>query len=281
MLNIDFENLNKVRKDKYGRVSGVLALRKEKGITSHDVVDQVRKKLRTRKVGHVGALDPFATGLLLLLVGKDTRKTEMLLKEDKTYTCRVLLGIETDSHDIDGEILSSEETSFSEDKIKSVVEQFPKEYNQYVPIFSSVKVSGMKLRELARSSESYEITEENNIKYAKFILKPETKGKLRKKSRDGIVEIELPFREVVVDIKYLSSGNLSDSDLNNYGLSLKGKYQYVDLEVACSKGTYIRQLAYDIGEKLGTKGILIELERTQVGEVSLDQAVNPAELPDL
>lgn len=134
------ELLNKIEIDEFNRPNGLLAINKPAGITSHDVVDQVRKKFKTKRVGHAGALDPFATGVLLILVGTFTKLSEKLILENKEYKARILFGVSTDTQDPEGKVLKTQMVKLESKDIETTLKSFEGGYEQYVPIFSSVKV---------------------------------------------------------------------------------------------------------------------------------------------
>ncbi len=131
-------------------MNGILIINKEKGYTSRDVVNIIGKKFNTRKVGHTGTLDPAATGVLVVCLGKALKICELLTSNDKEYIAGITLGIETDTLDMDGKILSTEIVDTSKDKIYEVVNSFNGKYMQEVPKYSAVKVNGKKLYEYAR-----------------------------------------------------------------------------------------------------------------------------------
>ncbi len=135
-------------------MDGILLINKEKNYTSRDVVNIVGKYLNTKKVGHFGTLDPIATGLLILGVGKYTKFQKVMDKEIKEYEVSVKLGIKTDTYDITGNVLEEEQiNNIDFDKLKKDLLSFKKRYYQEVPIYSAVKVNGKRLYEYARSNE--------------------------------------------------------------------------------------------------------------------------------
>lgn len=135
-------------------MDGILLVDKEKGITSRDLVNQAIKKLGTKKIGHTGTLDPLATGVMVLCVGRATKLVEILTSEDKEYIAEVTLGIDTDTLDITGKILSEMKIDINKEDIINCLKQFVGEYNQEVPIYSAVKINGKKLYEYARNNET-------------------------------------------------------------------------------------------------------------------------------
>ena len=137
-------------------MDGIIVVNKPKGITSRDVVNKACKLLNTKKIGHTGTLDPIATGVLVLCVGKATKLVEVLTKNDKEYIATVKLGILTDTLDTDGTIIEKKQASLDKNELENVLKSFIGMYNQEVPIYSAVKINGKKLYEYAR--EKKEVT---------------------------------------------------------------------------------------------------------------------------
>lgn len=205
-------------------INGIVNIYKEKGYTSHDVVAVLRKVVGQKKIGHTGTLDPDATGVLPVCLGRATKVCELLTDHDKTYEALLLLGKTTDTQDISGEVLEERDPgNLMEEEVRSCIESFIGEYDQIPPMYSALKVNGKKLYELAREGKTVE-------------------RKSRKVQIHGIriLEMNLP---------------------------------HVRMEVDCSKGTYIRTLCHDIGEKLQVGGCMEELERTKVGRFLKEDAV--------
>ncbi len=204
-------------------INGVIIINKEQGFTSHDVVAIMRKVLGTKKVGHTGTLDPQATGVLPVCVGKGTKVSDMLTNSDKEYVARVRLGTTTDTEDIWGEVLTSADCShITLDMVKNVASEFTGEIEQIPPMYSAVKIDGKKLYEYARSGTQVE-----------------------RKSRKVTIHS--------IDIEGFDSGEFT-------------------MRVSCSKGTYIRTLCADIGEKLGVGACMSGLIRTRSSVFTLDMA---------
>ena len=205
-------------------INGIVNIYKEKGYTSHDVVAVLRKVVGQKKIGHTGTLDPDATGVLPVCLGRATKVCELLTDHDKTYEALLLLGKTTDTQDISGEVLEERNPgNLTEEEVRSCIESFIGEYDQIPPMYSALKVNGKKLYELAREGKTVE-------------------RKSRKVQIHGIriLEMNLP---------------------------------HVRMEVDCSKGTYIRTLCHDIGEKLQVGGCMEELERTKVDHFLKEDAV--------
>ena len=135
------------------KINGIIIVEKPKDYTSRDIVNIVSKKLNTKKVGHTGTLDPLATGVLVITVGKYTKLNEILTSTYKEYIACMKLGVKTDTYDIEGKILEEKKLNKNEDKIKEVIYSFKGKYLQEVPIYSSVKVKGKKLYEYAREGK--------------------------------------------------------------------------------------------------------------------------------
>lgn len=205
-------------------INGIVNIYKEKGYTSHDVVAVLRKVVGQKKIGHTGTLDPDATGVLPVCLGRATKVCELLTDHDKTYEALLLLGRTTDTQDISGEVLEERNPGdLTEEEVRSCIESFIGEYDQIPPMYSALKVNGKKLYELAREGKTVE-------------------RKSRRVQIHGICILEM---------------NLP----------------HVRMEVDCSKGTYIRILCHDIGEKLQVGGCMEELERTKVGRFLKEDAV--------
>lgn len=201
-------------------IHGVINIYKEKGFTSHDVVAKLRGIVGQKKIGHTGTLDPDATGVLPVCLGKATKLCDMLTDKDKTYEAVLLLGRTTDTQDTTGTTLSEKETShLSEEEVRNCVLGFVGAYDQIPPMYSALKVQGKKLYELAR---------------------------------EGKVVERKPRPVVIHDIQIL------EVDLPR-----------VRMEVTCSKGTYIRTLCHDIGEKLDCGGCMEQLIRTRVSRFEI------------
>ena len=213
------------------KACGILPVDKPATWTSFDVVNFVRSRFNVPKVGHCGTLDPAATGLLLLVLGKFTSLSGRLSGEDKQYTGTLTLGVETDSGDLDGKVISRSENLPEPESVTAAFASFRGKSMQLPPMYSAVKVGGKKLYELARQG----------------------------------VEIEREAREIEISKLDITRMALPD----------------VDFIVDCSKGTYIRTLCTDIGQKLGCGGILSALRRTRCGKFSIDDAISLDELKNM
>ena len=208
-------------------MDGIIVVNKQKGCTSHDVVNKV-KKIVNKKVGHTGTLDPLATGVLPLLIGKGTLCSKYLINHDKVYEVSLKLGISTDTMDAEGKIVEEKEVNsniLAKENVEKVLSSFIGKQEQTPPIYSAIKVAGKKLYEYARKGQ----------------------------------KVEIPKREIeIYNIKLVGINKVSNE---------------IEFKVSCSKGTYIRSLCIDIAKALGTIGYMSGLERLQVGEFKIENAI--------
>jgi len=203
------------------QIHGVLNLNKPSKLTSRQAVDQVKHLLKAAKAGHAGTLDPDATGVLLICLGRGTKLFDWLQRSTKEYEGRLTLGITTDTLDSSGKILDTADTDqVTEGEVRATAKRFVGEIEQTVPLFSAVRYHGKRLYKLAhRGAELH----------------------------------ELPKRKV--EIKSLQILSIRPPDIR--------------FRVVCSKGTYIRALAADIGAALGCGAHLSQLTRTRSGQFTL------------
>lgn len=204
-------------------MDGIVIVDKPQGWTSQDVTARLRRVFGTRRIGHGGTLDPMATGVLPVFVGRATRAVEFFEHAEKTYETVLRLGITTDTEDMTGTVLTEEKVSFTEEQLQETLAAFRGEILQVPPMYSALKVNGQKLCDLAR------------------------KGKTVARQPRPITIHELTLVE-------------------------RGE-NTLRLRVRCSKGTYIRTLCKDIGEKLGCGGCMESLRRVAAGEYTVDEAV--------
>lgn len=213
-------------------MDGIIIINKPKNCTSHDIV-QKAKKVFCEKVGHTGTLDPMATGVLPLLIGKGTLCSKYLINHDKIYDVQLTLGVKTDTSDSEGSIIEEKKVAqeiFQKEKIEKVLETFLGKQEQMPPMYSAIKVKGKKLYEYARKGQAVEVQ---------------------------------PRPIEIYEIKLLK---------------INQKEKQIEFQVACSKGTYIRSLCEDIAERMGTVGYMSELNRVQVGDFFIDQAISIEQL---
>ena len=223
-------------------ITGIVIVDKPAGWTSHDVVAKLRGALKARRVGHGGTLDPMATGVLPVFVGRATRAAEFCENSEKEYVAGLRFGLVTDTQDITGTVLSdcsecngcngcSEcETSISADKLKSVIPRFLGSQEQVPPMYSAIKIGGKKLYELARRG----------------------------------IDVPRPARDI-----FISEIELLGGDGNDYSL-----------RIVCSKGTYIRTLCHDIGSAVGCGAAMSSLRRTRAGAFAIGMAHTLSEVLD-
>lgn len=201
-------------------------------MTSFDVIAFLRRITKIKQIGHTGTLDPFATGVLPVCIGKSTKLIEYL-NDDKEYVATVKFGADTDTYDLDGQIVKTYEHKITQQELEFVLKDFEGEIQQYPPKFSAIKVDGKKLYEYARKGQDIEIK---------------------------------PRKVFISKIKLLKF----DED-----------EQIAQIIVGCSKGTYIRSIAYDIGQKLNCGGYLTELERTKAGMFTIQKSLKLEDIKDI
>jgi len=211
-------------------MDGIILIDKPENVTSFQVCELIKKKLKVRKVGHGGTLDPFSTGLLIIGINKGTRLLNFFLEEKKEYTGIIEFGKETDTFDVTGNIIREEKVNLKEEEILKAVEDFKGVINQTPPPFSAVKHKGKPLYKYAREG--------------KIIKKPE--------------------RQVFIEAFEILKFNLPE----------------IEFKIVCSKGTYIRSIAHDLGKKLGTCAYLKKLRRTAIGNYRVDSAYLPDEVTE-
>lgn len=224
--------LKKLLNSEENSLFGFLNVYKPEGITSHDVVSQLRKVTKIKQIGHTGTLDPFAKGVLPICIGKATRLIEYL-NDEKAYLATVKFGFSTTTYDIEGEVLKKYDKKITEIKLIQALKDFEGEISQMPPIYSAIKVKGKKLYEYARKGE----------------------------------EVEIKPRNVTIEKIEVKS-----FDFEN---------QVAEIYIKCSKGTYIRSIAYDLGEKLACGGHLVGLERVQAGKFLAGNSVKLEDLKDV
>ncbi|AEH51050.1 tRNA pseudouridine(55) synthase TruB [Pseudothermotoga thermarum] len=202
-------------------MNGILLVDKPKGPTSHDVVEHLRKKLGIRKIGHAGTLDPFATGLLIVGIGWATRILEYLMKWEKTYYVKMVLGLITDTFDITGQIVEQHDVNVDQERILQVINSFVGTYKQVPPAYSARKYKGKKLYELARQGKIirlpprevtiYEIRDVKiNGKEVSFVARVSSGTYIRSLCMD--IGYALGCGATAVELRRLKVGNLSVED---------------------------------------------------------------------
>jgi tRNA pseudouridine55 synthase len=207
----------------FSPLDGAILIDKPAGPTSHDVVDVIRRKFGIKKVGHCGTLDPNATGLLIIVLGRGTKLSEKLMGNDKVYEGAIKFGVTTNSYDVDGEILETKTVPpLTSEQLNELAAQFIGDQMQTPPMVSAIKIDGVPLYKLAR------------------------KG----------IEVEREPRLV----------HIYNFRFTNYSEPL-GKFQ-----LACTKGTYVRSIAHELGQKIGCGARLETLRRSASGKFDVADA---------
>ncbi len=208
----------------FDALDGAVLIDKPAGPTSHDIVDEIRDGFAIKKVGHCGTLDPNATGLLIMLLGRGTKLSEKLMSDDKVYSGWIKFGETTNSFDTDGQILETKPVPpLSVDKLNEAAESFIGDIMQEPPMVSAVKVGGVPLYKLARQGK----------------------------------EVERKARLI---------------HIYNFRFTLYEE-PYAFFRVACTKGTYVRTLAHELGQKLGCGAHLATLRRVSSGKFDVADAI--------
>lgn len=219
-------------------INGIINLKKEAGMTSHDAVFKLRKILGEKKIGHGGTLDPDVTGVLPIAVGKATRVLEYMTESGKVYEGQITLGYSTTTEDASGELVRETpvtQEQLTEEAVDQAMATFLGEITQVPPMYSAIKVNGRRLYDYARAGE----------------------------------EVERPHRQVTIS----EFARISP-------LSFENGLCRFDFRVACSKGTYVRTLAVDLGTKLGIASHMSALRRTASAGLVLEKSFSLAEIAD-
>lgn len=213
-------------------MNGVINIYKNTGMTSFDVVAMVRRVAKMKKVGHTGTLDPAASGVLPVCLGKATKIIDYIMENKKVYRVNLKLGMITDTYDLEGEVLREEDAShITKDEILNCINSFVGTIDQVPPMYSALKQNGVRLYELARQG----------------------------------IEVHREARKITI----YSIENIKIESNDN-----------IQMDVCCSKGTYIRSLCYDIGEKLNVGATMTALERIQNGPFTKEEAINIEDLTE-
>ena len=213
-------------------MNGVINIYKNTGMTSFDVVAIVRRVAKMKKVGHTGTLDPAASGVLPVCLGKATKIIDYIMENKKVYRVNLKLGMITDTYDLEGEVLREEDAShITKDEILNCINSFLGTIDQVPPMYSALKQNGVRLYELARQG----------------------------------IEVHREARKITI----YSIENIKIESNDN-----------IQMDVCCSKGTYIRSLCYDIGEKLNVGATMTALERIQNGPFTKEEAINIEDLTE-
>lgn len=213
-------------------MNGVINIYKNTGMTSFDVVAIVRRVAKMKKVGHTGTLDPAASGVLPVCLGKATKIIDYIMENKKVYRVNLKLGMVTDTYDLEGEVLREEDAShITKDEILNCINSFLGTIDQVPPMYSALKQNGVRLYQLARQG----------------------------------IEVHREARKITI----YSIENIKIESNDN-----------IQMDVCCSKGTYIRSLCYDIGEKLNVGATMTAIERIQNGPFTKEEAINIEDLTE-
>ena len=204
-------------------MNGIIIINKPSEWTSHDVIAKLRGILKQKRIGHGGTLDPMATGVLPVFIGRATRAVQFCESFDKEYLAGLRLGLITDTQDTTGRVLSQSDVTVSKLDVENAIKSFIGEQQQVPPMYSAIKVNGKRLYQLARQ---------------------------------GIEAERTPRTITIHDIELVSQSGID----------------WI-LRLSCSKGTYVRTLCHDIGQQLGCGGAMFSLQRTRVGNFSLNESI--------
>lgn len=212
-------------------MNGILNVYKNRGMSSFDVVRKIKFLAHEKKVGHTGTLDPEATGVLPVALGKATKIIDYIMNSSKAYEVKLVLGKKTTTYDLEGEITEEKDAShITEDEAMDAVLSFVGEYNQVPPMYSALKKNGVRLYDLARQG----------------------------------IEVEREARRITI------------YDITDIKIELP----YISMTVSCSKGTYIRSLCYDIGEKLNVGATMTMLNRCATSVFTQENSINIEDLTE-
>lgn len=232
------------RRPKWGRsVNGVLLLNKDRGLTSNTALQQAKRVFFAKRAGHTGSLDPLATGVLPICFGEATKFSQYLLDADKRYVSTYRLGLQTETGDCEGEVVAERSVAhITQELVEACLQGFLGEIEQLPSIYSAIKYQGKPLYQWAREGRESELS----------------------------AEARQPRKITVYHYGILDFRPVSN----------ERKYPEVDVEVHCSKGTYIRTLAEDLGNKLECGAHVIQLHRTAAGPFNIERAVTLSDLTE-
>ena len=230
-------------------MNGFLLIDKPEGPTSHDIIDAVRRKTGEQRVGHAGTLDPFASGLLIVGVGREaTREMQKLVGLDKTYEAVFVLGASSDTDDKTGKITSvPPQEPLTQERVQEAIKQFIGEIEQTPPVYSAIKIGGKKMYEAAREGKPME-------------------AKARKIKIYSVSNIVIARRNEMTTKQSPCNSEIAPAIQQAHGLAMT-----VELIISCSSGTYIRAIARDLGQTLGTGGYVESLRRTKIGPFDISE----------
>ena len=242
--------------------NGILIVDKPAGWTSQDVAAKLRGVYHEKRVGHGGTLDPMATGVLPIFIGRATRAVPFFEHADKVYEATLRLGLITDTQDITGRTLEERPVDITTEQLEAVLASFRGEIEQIPPMYSAIKIGGQKLYALARKGKEVE-REARPVTIYELTLLDESLVTSHQSPGDGETDCHGQFENWPRNDKTGSSPNPCSCQLSTVNCQLR---------VHCSKGTYVRTLCHDIGAALGCGGCMAALRRTRAGRYSIDQA---------
>lgn len=241
------------------KMHGFLNIRKESGMTAHDVVAKVRRIVGLKQVGHGGTLDPMAEGVLTVAIGKACRLLRFLAS-DKTYLAEILFGLSTDTDDIEGKASGISSTAAPElVKIEEALLDFKGKIEQTPPVYSAVHVKGERLYKLARKGEIPDKIPSRKVEIFSLELIDYSK--------------QIESKNIAAKLKIAGSAPEFAATAES-----RSNFALLKLRIHCSAGTYIRSIARDLGKKLGSPACLYSLMREQAGPLKLDSAITLSEL---
>lgn len=238
----------------------VLPIYKKKGETPLQALDRLRvekSEYRNETLSYAGRLDPMAEGLMLVLVGEANNERGKYLSLDKIYVTEILCGVGTDTHDLLGLVTEIKSIEIDEKKFSETAASFVGKFNQKYPAYSSKTVGGVQLHKSSRKGESVEIPEHEVSLYEVKIIS-------HKK-----IKVEELLNNVISSVDLVTGDFRQEEIKSKWEDTLKNKdYQFdlFELELSVSSGFYVRQLAYDLGQKLGIPALAYSIKRTKVGE---------------
>ena len=236
-------------------MNGILCVYKEAGYTSHDVINRLRRISNQRKIGHTGTLDPNAEGVLPVCFGNATKVCGLLTDTDKCYRAELILGKITDSYDITGEVIKEQDVNVTLGELQETIKSFIGTQMQTPPMFSARKVNGQKLYDLARQ------------------------GIVVEREQKEITVYDICLESVICCNDKGTEFEINACDIDESVLSTCVARAYIT--VHCSKGTYIRSICHDIGEKLGCGACMGSLLRTKVGCFTIKDSKKIKELAQI
>ncbi len=266
-------------------MNGIINIYKERGYTSHDVVARLRGITGQRRIGHTGTLDPDAEGVLPVCIGTATKACDVLTDKTKSYETVMVLGIGTDSQDISGSIVAradeAELNALTDEAIRDAIMSMVGEYDQLPPMFSAVRQDGQRLYELARAGKEVERrtrhVEINSIEITSAIV--------RCRAEDEFGEADLSDNSKMK--KYIGRARDEQGRFERYSGCIYNEIDRatpvirVAFAVECSKGTFVRTICNDIGEKLGVHACMERLVRTRVSGFKIEDSLLLKEVEDL